>query len=373
MNGEPLHSVHVLSGDLWAGAEVSAFHLIAELAARPGIRVEAVVLNAETLHDRLRERSIPVHVIDENRHGFGALVRQLTRILRESRPQIVHSHRYKEHLISTVAARRCGAVHLRSAHGRPASTLGSWADRVVASLAGSNWIAVSEDLAAATRGFGRRVTVVPNGIPERGPAPDRAGLEREFGAGPAWWIGFIGRFETVKRPDRFVRLIGALPETIAGRPLRALMIGDGSLYEQTVREIAAAGLQQRITLAGWREDAERLLPALDLLVLPSDHEGDPMILLEAMRAGVPVAASRVGSLRRFGDVPWVTPRGDEQALERAVRTLLESESKRNGWAAALHEQFLRDGTITRSADRVLHLYREFLAHRSSAGLEETSR
>ena len=202
---------------------------------------------------------------------------------------------------------------------------------------------------------------MPNGIPVEAPAPDRATLEAAFGPGPAWWIGFVGRFEPVKRPDRFVRLINALPERIAGRQVRAVMLGDGFLFNQTAREIAAAGLTGRIFLAGQRHDAERLVAALDLLVLPSDHEGDPMVLLEAMRAKVPVVASRVGSMRLLGDLPWIPQRGDEPALADAAHTLLASNEKRRAWAQVLHERFLHHGSIATCADRVLELYRGCLS------------
>jgi len=365
VNGDPLRCLHVLSGDGWAGAEVSAFHLITELNRRPGVRIEAAVLNPGELYDRLRDRGVAVQLFDETRNGTRALIRRLVRTLSESQTQLVHSHRYKEHLISAVASRRCGVFHLRSSHGRPPGLsfngrvhgLAAWIDRVVARWAGSDWIAVSEDLATEIAGPRSRVTVVPNGIPLEAPAPDRATLEAAFGAGPAWWIGFVGRFEAVKRPDRFVRLIAALPESVGGRQVRGVMLGDGLLFEQTANQIAAAGLTERISLAGHRNDAERLIASLDLLILPSDHEGDPMVLLEAMRARVPVVASRVGSLCLLGDLPWIPPRGDEKALADAVHTLLTSDEERREWAQALYERFLQRGSIVTCADRVLELYR----------------
>jgi glycosyltransferase involved in cell wall biosynthesis len=361
VSSAPLHCLHVVSGDLWAGAEVSAFHLINELHRRPDVKVEAAVLNRGELHDRLDTAGVPVHLLDESRHGVRELARELARVAEASGVRLLHSHRYKEHVIAALAARRRGLFHLRSAHGRPSRALGPWIDRAIGAWTGSDWIAVSEDLAADLCGPRQRVTVIPNGIPVEAPRPDRSVFESAFGAAPSWWVGFVGRFEQVKRPDRFVRLIEALPERIGGRHVRGVMLGDGGLFRSTQQAVTDAGLDGRILLTGHRRDAERLLAALDLLVIPSDHEGDPMVLHEAMRSRVPVAGSRVGSLASLGDVPWIAPVGDDPALAAAVRRLFESDVARGAWSAELHDQFLRNGTVTTSADRMLELYRRGLA------------
>jgi glycosyltransferase involved in cell wall biosynthesis len=75
-----------------------------------------------------------------------------------------------------------------------------------------------------------------------------------------------------------------------------LIAGDGPLRSNVESAIRAAGLEQRVRLLGDRQDLDWLLAAADLVVLPSDREGLPMIVLEAMAAGVPVVASSVGGV-----------------------------------------------------------------------------
>ena len=87
MNGGPLRCLHVLSGDLWGGAEASAFHLVTELNRRPGVQVEVALLNRGKLYDRLSDRGIAVHLFDETRNGFWGLVSALARTLRASQTQ----------------------------------------------------------------------------------------------------------------------------------------------------------------------------------------------------------------------------------------------------------------------------------------------
>ena len=361
-----MRCLHVASGDGWGGAEVSAFHLIVELAARPDVDVRCVTLNEGTLSAKLTAAGVPVDVIPE-RHGLREVTRRLDRIVREHQIELLHSHRYKEHLAAGWVARRQSIPHLRSAHGRAPSLrfegrlhgVGPFLDRLLASIWGADWIAVSHDLAHEMTGLRQRVSVVRNGIPAASPPSDRATLEQPFGS-PAWIVGFVGRFEAVKRPDRFLRLFERLPYKIQDRPVYGWMIGDGPLRAQLQRAAEETGLARRIHFAGARDDAVELLGALDLLVLPSDHEGHPMVLLEAMRAGVPLVASRVGGLQELGDLPWLTPAGNDTALVEAVQRLLSNDELRQSWADDLRRRFDQEGSIVGSADQVLDLYREAL-------------
>ncbi len=103
------------------------------------------------------------------------------------------------------------------------------------------------------------------------------------------------------------------------------MLGDGPEQQTMLARIAAAGLHERITLPGYQTDMNRWWQQLDALVISSRTEGTPMILLEAMQAGVPVVAFSVGGIpdvledRHNGLLATPT---DSAALARQIDTLL---------------------------------------------------
>ena len=358
--------LHVVSGDLWAGAEVSAFNLIRELKGRSGMQVHAIVLNEGSLHARLVEAGVPTRLLPESRLSFPLLLREGLEEARRLRPDVIHSHRYKEHLLGSVLSIAAKAHHVRTAHGLPPAVewqggllgAGSLVDDMVSDWTGSTWIAVSSDLARRLDGMRRRVHVVPNGLPAEAPPARRDLLQAEFGdAEASWLVGFVGRLEHVKRPDRFLRILSMLPESVAGRRLRGVVIGDGALRRDLEAQASGVGLSSRVRFLGAREDGEGLVGGLDTLVIPSDHEGHPMVLLEAMRAGVPVVASSVGGIPEvLGQAPWVVPPEDETRMASAVERLLADPDESTAWSSVLKKRFAARYTIATTADRVLEVY-----------------
>jgi glycosyltransferase involved in cell wall biosynthesis len=358
-----VNCLHVISGDLWAGAEVATFNLVRELARRPGIGVSVLLLNDGALARRLRSIPVPTTVIEESRHGFLRLAR-LARARALHHPvHVVHTHRYKEHLLGVLLAAAAGAHHVRTAHGLPpspgtggAAGFAALLDAAIADLTGSTWIAVSRDLAGRLAGLRRSVHVVPNGLPAEPPRPARAELDDAFGGGGGCYVGWVGRLERVKRPDRFVRVMGRLPRRAGSREVRGVLLGDGSLRDEVAASLAPGIEAPPLRLLGRREDGEAIVAALDVLVISSDHEGHPMVLLEAMRSGVPVVATRVGGIPEvLGSCPWVVPAEDEAALARAVSALLDGPARAE-WSAELRRRFDERFTIERVVEQVLGIY-----------------
>src|SRR6185436_11195405 len=85
---------HLISGDLWAGAEVMAFHLLNGLAKLPGIDLFVVLLNNGRLSEELQKASIPTHVVDEGKRSFLEIVWLASKAASDWAPHILHSHRY---------------------------------------------------------------------------------------------------------------------------------------------------------------------------------------------------------------------------------------------------------------------------------------
>jgi len=112
-----MHICHIASGDLWAGVEAQVATMASYLAERPEIKVTAVLLNDAWLAAELRRIGIDVAVVDERRNNSAAIVAYLVRYLRDARVHIVHTHRYKENTLGTVAAKLAGVPHVvRTVH-----------------------------------------------------------------------------------------------------------------------------------------------------------------------------------------------------------------------------------------------------------------
>jgi glycosyltransferase involved in cell wall biosynthesis len=105
-------------------------------------------------------------------------------------------------------------------------------------------------------------------------------------------ISFIGRFAQQKRPDIFLNIIIRLQQY---ENLSFIMAGDGDLYPEILRLIQQFQLENRVSLPSF-VDAKKYLSMSNLLILPSEQEGRPNIVLESLAMGVPVIASSVGGL-----------------------------------------------------------------------------
>lgn len=132
-----------------------------------------------------------------------------------------------------------------------------------------------------------KLQVIPNGLPAAPAMPPA--LERQ-----RWLAGYVGRLSSEKGPDLFLDALIALCHQHP--QLDAVMLGDGPEREALQARIDAAGLQQRIRLPGYQTAMQGWWQQLDALVISSRTEGTPMILLEAMQAGVPVVAFAVGGI-----------------------------------------------------------------------------
>ena len=131
----------------------------------------------------------------------------------------------------------------------------------------------------------------------------------------------IGRFSEQKG---FPLLIAAMAEVAPRLPgLHLTLVGDGPLRGQIAAAIAAHGLEDRVTLAGWKDEAgvRAELAGAQALVLPSFAEGLPVVVMEAMAAGRPVIATAIAGVPELvtSGCGWLVPAGDVAALATALR------------------------------------------------------
>jgi glycosyltransferase involved in cell wall biosynthesis len=302
----PLRVLHVISGDLWAGAEVMAFGLLAQLAVRRAVDLLVVILNEGELAERSRAIGLDVVVLDESQLGGLAILWRLTKVCRRFRPDIVHTHRTKENIFGSLAAYSSRSASLRTVHGwtefpRLGWRLDKRAYRALDEFCGNRLqmkvVAVSEDLRGklARQFDASRLVVIHNGI-------DVAGVRRAAKASPGVTIGsdttaigIVARMVPVKRHELFIRAAEVLL-TKSPNEYDFHLIGDGPMADSLRALSKRSGFAHRFHMHGFQANVPAILARLDAIVVCSEHEGIPMNVLEAAVLGVPVVATPLPSM-----------------------------------------------------------------------------
>ena len=222
---------------------------------------------------------------------------------RALRPDVVHTRNWAS-FDAVVAARLAGVrVVIHGEHGREIGDPEGRNPRrnrirKLLSPLVTGFVAVTHDLERwLVERVGipaRKVVTIHNGVDPRrfveGDRPAaRAALDAPHGS---LVVGTVGRLDPVKDQVGFLR---AFARVAARYPTAlAVIVGDGPWRAQLEQEIASLGLEGRARLLGNRLDVPRLLPGFDVFSLPSVAEGMSNTVLEAMAAGLPVVATRVG-------------------------------------------------------------------------------
>ncbi len=226
-----------------------------------------------------------------------------------------------------------------------------WYRQAYAMMARSGRVRFTGNFAGANRDYERwigieegRAATIPNAVSVEGfPMPDRDGpaeLRRDLRITPGQKIVLgVFRLSAEKNPRLFLdvglRLIEADPNT------RVLLVGVGPLMPELEEAVAQRGLTEAFTFLGRREDVNALMAVADLLLLTSDREGMPNVVLEAQLMGLPVVATDAGGTRDAmepGESGFLCPTGDADALVAACRRLLTDPetARRMGQAGARH-------------------------------------
>jgi len=291
---------HIVSGDLWGGAEAVVYHLSRGLKTL-GVDISVMTFNEGRLQESLQEDDIDVSVIDERTHALPRLALEIRRHVIDTGTTILHSHGYKENMAAFAASRLTPAVRLAATlHGWP-EVYGRKLDLKYRFLNHMNLsvisrffdclVCVSEDvkgiLVRKHGKAGKKAVVIRNGIDVR-----PGGVERK--RGEELVIGSCGRFVPVKDYPFLVAVAASIRERNGNVLFR--VAGDGPEFD-AVRELVRINkLEDVFSCLGVVYDMEGFYRGLDLYINTSLHEGIPVSVLEAMLHGLPVVAPRVGGL-----------------------------------------------------------------------------
>ncbi len=325
--------LHVINGEHYSGAERVQDLLALELPSL-GYEVGFACLKADRFPAaRHAQDAALFHVPMRWRFDLDC-VDQLADLIRDENYAIVHAHTPRSVLMGSMAAKRAGVplvYHVHSPTARDSTRrvrnfinakLEGWSLRSAAHL-----ITVSPSLEQLMRDQGfaaERVTYVANGVPTL----DVGQREQPSGT---WTLGMAALFRPRKGVEVLLEALAALCSQGADVHLRAVGPFETPEYEHEVKQLAERlGISGAITWTGFVDDVPAELEQIDLFVLPSLFgEGLPMVVLEAMAAGVPVVASHVEgvpeAIRHRQDGLLVEPASVSQ-LTLAIEEIIAGKS-----------------------------------------------
>lgn len=309
----------------------------------------------------------------------------LYRLVREQQPTVVHLHLLKARFLGGIAARLAGVPlvvetvhgHLLDGYYGPLKTrLILTAERFIARWIVDGVLVLSESQRSELlrRGIGapEKMHVVPLGLElERFLATPRRGgrLRRELGVPDSTLlVGTVGRLVPIKGYTYLLHAVREVADAVGGS-LAVVVVGDGPLRQVLEVEADHARIGHLIKFLGWRSDVAQVYSDLDVFVQPSLNEGTPVSLIEAMAAGTPVVATRVGGVPDVVDdgcSGLLVPARDPSALAQAIVRLWRDPALRQRMGDDARRRVQPGYDISDLVARLQALYLQLLTNRTTA-------
>jgi len=303
------------------------------------------------------------------------------RHLRKRSIQIVHTYGFYSNVFAIPPARLAGAAavvasirdtgeHQTPMQRRIEKLFCRMADCVV-----TNAEAVRKRL--TNEGYdAEKIVVIHNGIEltRYAKKPAELGLHRELGVPSGTpLVAVFARLNELKGIEYFLRAVAGLIDRF--RNVRFLIVGDGASRPELEKFSEHLGLNKHVVFLGFRLDVPTLLSEISVSVLPTLSEGLSNSLLEAMAAGVPVVATRVGGnpeVVQGGITGLLVPPRDAEALGQAIGQLLEQPSLGTKFGLAGRERVIKQFALERMTQATERLYEGLMERSNRASYRKAS-
>lgn len=263
------------------------------------------------------------------------------KLLKQYKFDLVHTHGYRADILGIILSRLTGLPVVSTCHGFISNDLNlklynkldryllRYADKIIAVSDG-----IKNDLIKSGINE-KRIAIIQNAVELNGRkklfSQDRKAKRQHFNIHEKEFVaGYIGRLSEEKGVKYLIEAHTLLAES--GALLKMVIIGDGPQRKGLEALVKNTGKEGSIFFAGFQNDIESWLPAMDVFVLPSLTEGTPMSMLEAMAGGIPVVASSVGGVPQVIDSDksgiLVSP-GNPEEIKNAIHVLYKNETLRN--------------------------------------------
>jgi succinoglycan biosynthesis protein ExoA len=327
--------------------------------SRVGVLCDSRSPHVEVADEALR-RGLRVHVIPCRGRWDREAVRNLRGVVEQNGVDAIHAHGYKADFYAWAAARGSRTALVATCHNwpnkRPLMRGYAALDRLVLRRYDAV-AAVSPTVAALLGRWGVKAREIANGVDAERFRSGEPALRRELAGADGFLVGFVGRLVPAKGG---AVLMEAAQRVLAEAPeARFVFVGDGEARGEWQELAARLGIDRSVVFTGVRRDMPEVYASLDVMALPSLDEAMPMCVLEAMAAGVPVVATRVGGVPELivpGETGELVEPGEPAGLANAILRLLgdRAEARRlgeNGRALAVREH-----SVEATAREYLALY-----------------
>lgn len=327
--------------------------------------------------EELAEDGVRVRVLGISSCYSPAGVLKLRSLMKQYRPDILHTHSYFVNTLGRVAALSAGVpamvVHVQNIY-RHYTFFNRLLERFLSRFTGRIVCCSDAVKRFVLDGEGippSKIEVIYNGV-ESGPFGrpfDRRTLRASLGIGPEDKVMITVASLTGKKGHRFS--LKALNDIVKSRPdVKYLIVGDGMLRDDLARRVDGLGLNGSVIFTGRRSDIPDLLRSSDIYVMPSVVEGLPLSAVEAMAAGLPVVGADVGGVSevvRDGSTGILVPPKDPGALAGAVSSLLGDDDASARMGADGKKVFLEEFSSTVMISKIEGLYEELVSEARGTG------
>lgn len=365
---QSVFAMHLINGEHYSGAE-RVQDLLAKQLPRFGCEVGFACVKPGRFPAARETKTAPlVEMPMRGRFDFG-IVKRLERLCRDEDYDVIHAHTPRTAVVGRLAARRAGVpfiYHVHSPAGRDSTRrLLNWVNATAEWAAvrrADHLIAVSPSLREymIARGIpAERITYVPNGVPGQLKL-----VERHAPTG-TWTLGAVALFRPRKGIEVLLEAIAMLRSRDVDVRLRAVGGFETPEYEREVRGLAERlNLGSAIDWVGFTRDVNRELASIDLFVLPSLFgEGLPMVVLEAMAAGLPVVASHVEGVPEaiiHRTTGLLVEPGSVSQLAATIEEVIAGEVDYAQLSRAAQERHASHFSDAKMAEGVAKVYRDVL-------------
>jgi glycosyltransferase involved in cell wall biosynthesis len=366
----PLVILQLVANRWWTGSADPVIQLSRGLGAR-GHRVLLGLIHGDRFEVKAREAGlVPLAGLSLDASvepwRVPADIARLRHLVRTESIDVVHTHHSHDHWLGLLCRGRRAAL-VRTFHSARAVKSG-WSGRALYQRTDA-LIAMSDEIAARCRASGARAEriVRVHGVTDVERFRECGGgdgIRKEFGLGPGPVVGSVARLAPRRGHDTLVRAFALL---LARHPdARLLLVGKGELRSSLERFVRDQGLAQHVLFAGYRDaDLPAVLDALDIFVLlGAGSDESCRAALEAMAAGRPVVARRLGALGDTvvdGETGLLVDDGRPESVAAALQTLMAHPARARMMGEAGRRMMLASFTPERHAERVEDIYRHALA------------
>lgn len=322
----------------------------------------------------IRVLPIPSLARDVNTASDLSAFFELLSIFRNERPDVVHLNSAKAGGVGALAARLARVPKIIfTAHGWAFNEERSRLQHFIIKffswitvLLSHKTIAVSDAVKNDARNWplmSNKIIVIKNGIKEPEFYTKDDAREKLFALADtqptpdAFIIGTIAELHKSKGLQYAIEAFAKLAQKDPN--MRYFVLGSGDEKERLDGLVKHYGLQERVFLLGFVEDAARFLMAFDVFILPSITEALGLVLLEAGHAGLPVVASNVGGIPEIiedGKTGILVQSRDSKGLAEAIKKIIDSPTMRTSLGTALHKKVLDDFLSEKALSITLALY-----------------